>query len=122
MSEEIKTPDVITFDDFLKVDIRVGEITKAEIVPKSDKLLKLEVYLGELGTRTIMAGIAKSYHTDGIVGQRCLVVVNLTPRKMMGVESHGMLLAGELPDTIGEGRRTVMLATCNAVKHGERIG
>lgn len=106
----------ITFDDFLKVDIRVGEIVKAEAIAKSDKLLKLEVYLGELGTRTICAGIAKSYDVTMIVGQRCLVVVNLAPRKMMGIESHGMLLAGAWND----GR--VNLAQCDGVLPGERIG
>jgi methionyl-tRNA synthetase len=115
MSEN-ETPATIAFDDFMKVDIRVGEITKSERVPKSDKLLKLEVYLGELGTRTIVAGIAKSYDADAIVGQRCLVVVNLAPRKMMGVESHGMLLAGvNLMDV-------VTLATCDGVPWGTRIG
>ncbi len=106
----------ITFDDFLKVDIRVGEIVKAEAIPKSDKLLKLEVYLGDLGTRTICAGIAKSYDLVGIIGQQCLVVVNLAPRKMMGIESHGMILAGKWSD----GR--VNLAQCAGVGHGERIG
>ena len=116
MATEASSPD-ISFDDFLKVDVRVGEIVKSEAVPKSEKLLKLEVYLGELGTRTIMAGIAKHYDAQGIVGQRCLVVVNLAPRKMMGVESHGMLLAGHDPVT-----GTVTLATCNSAPPGERIG
>ncbi len=120
MSEN-EAPASITLNDFLKVDIRVGEITKAELVPKSEKLMRLEVYLGELGTRTIMAGIAKSFNVDGIVGQRCLVIVNLASRKIMGVESHGMLLAGEAPGEPGEDR-TVMLATCDAGRPGERIG
>ncbi len=107
----------ITFDDFLKVDIRVGEIVKAEAIPKSDKLLKLEVWLGsEIGTRTICAGIAKSYDVTFLHGQRCLVVVNLAPRKMMGIESHGMLLAGQWAD----GR--VNLAQCDGAAAGERIG
>jgi methionyl-tRNA synthetase len=118
MSDEHKAPDTITFDDFLKVDIRVGEITKSEAVPKSDKLVKLEVYFGsEIGYRTIMAGIAKSYHVEMLVGTRVLAVVNLAPRKMMGVESHGMLLAGHDPVT-----GTVTLATCMGVPWGERIG
>jgi len=78
-------------------------------------LLKLEVYLGELGTRTIMAGIAGSYDVAGVVGQRCLVVTNLAPRKMMGVESHGMLLAGVNPET-----GKVTLATIDSVPHGTR--
>lgn len=106
-----------TFDDFMKVDVRVGEITKSQRVPKSDKLLKLEVYIGELGTRTIMAGIAKSYDADSIVGLRCLVVVNLVPRKMMGVESHGMLLAGHNPES-----DKITLAQCDGVPAGTRIG
>jgi len=111
------TSGTITFDDFLKVDIRSGVITKSETVSKSDKLLKLEVYLGpEIGHRTIMAGIAKSYDEGALVGIRCLVVVNLVPRKMMGIESHGMLLAGGLEDG------TVMLAACNASTLGTRIG
>lgn len=105
----------ITFDDFLKVDVRVGEIVKAEPVPKSEKLLKLEVYFGELGTRTVMAGIAKHYANP--VGLRALFVVNLAPRKMMGVESHGMILAGHNPET-----DVVTLATCDSVPPGTRVG
>jgi len=108
------TPSTITFDDFMKVDVRVGEITSATKVPKSEKLLMLTVDLGELGTRTIMAGIAKSYEPEHVVGTCCLVVVNLAPRKMMGVESHGMLLAGESDGC-------VRLAFCNAAP-GTRIG
>ncbi len=83
----------ITFDDFLKVDIRVGEIKSAEPVPKSDKLLRLTVDLGPLGQRTILAGIARSHKPELLPGKRVAVVVNLAPRKMMGIESHGMLLA-----------------------------
>jgi methionyl-tRNA synthetase len=116
MSESSKAPDVITFDDFLKVDIRSGTITKAEAVPKSDKLLRLEVWFGgEIGSRVIMAGIAKSYDPTTIVGLRVLAVVNLAPRKMMGVESHGMLLAGSLTEGVA-------LAQCNSVMDGTRIG
>jgi len=114
-TEPTALPDTITFDDFLKVDVRVGEIVKAESVPKSDKLLKLEVYFGELGTRTIMAGIAKCYANP--VGQRALFVVNLAPRKMMGVESHGMVLAGHDPAT-----GYVALTTCDSVPTGTRVG
>lgn len=106
----------ITFDDFVKVDIRAGTIHSAEAVPKSEKLLKLQVYFGEeIGTRTIMAGIAKSYSPENIKGLRVLAVVNLAPRKMMGVESHGMLLAGSLTEG-------VELAQCLGVRDGTRIG
>lgn len=115
MSEEVKAPDVIGFEDFLKVDIRVGEIVKAEPVPKSNKLLKLEVYFGELGTRSILAGIAKHYANP--VGLRALFVVNLAPRAMMGFESHGMVLAGHDPAT-----GSVTLATCDSVPPGTRVG
>lgn len=117
MSEEFKPilSDTISFDDFLKVDVRVGEIVKAEPVPKSNKLLKLEVNFGVLGTRTIMAGIAGHYANP--VGLRALFVVNLAPRKMMGVESHGMVLAGHDPVT-----GTVTLSNCDNVPAGTRIG
>lgn len=111
---EDPTPTTIEFADFDRVDIRVGEIVKSEPVPKSKKLLRLEVYLGELGTRTIMAGIAEHYAQP--VGQRVLVVVNLAPRKMMGVESHGMLLAGQAASG------AVLLTTCPGVEPGTRIG
>lgn len=103
-----------TFDDFMKIDVRVGEIIKVEPVAKSEKLLKLEVYFGELGTRTILAGIAKHYANP--VGLRALFVVNLAPRKMMGLESHGMILAGHDPAT-----GNITLATCDNVPAGTRI-
>lgn len=106
----------ITFDDFAKVDIRAGLITAAERIPKADRLLKLSVDLGELGHRTIAAGIAESYTPEAVVGRRVLVVTNLAPRKLRGVESHGMLLAGErLPDNVIE------LASCPMVAPGTKI-
>lgn len=123
MMDTVEAPagEHISYDDFLKVDIRSGTIVKAEIVPKSEKLLKLEVNLGALGARTIVAGIAKSYNVDGIIGTRCLVVVNLAPRKMMGIVSHGMLLAGEVTGSTEE-TRFVTLAACSSTNDGERIG
>lgn len=91
--------DTISFEDFLKVDIRVGTITQAEVVPKSKKLLKLQVDFGtEVGVRTILAGIAgpdpagKAENLN-LDKPKILAVINLAPRMMMGVESHGMLLA-----------------------------
>lgn len=110
--------DTITYDDFLKVELVAGVITKVEIVPKSEKLLKLEVFFGpEAGHRTIMAGIAKHYNAEGIVGQLVVAVLNLAPRKMMGVESHGMLLAGH-DDATG----MLTLVTCPSVPPGTRLG
>lgn len=115
MSEENTTPATIAFDDFVKVDIRAAIITTAERIPKADKLLKLEVDLGELGKRTIAAGIAESYTPEAVVGRRILVVTNLAPRKMRGVESHGMLLAGKRSDGVVE------LASCPMVPPGTQI-
>ncbi|HMK65314.1 MAG TPA: methionine--tRNA ligase [Thermodesulfobacteriota bacterium] len=81
----------ISFEDFQKVDLRVARIIKAERVPKSKKLIKLEVDLGE--TRTVVAGIGQDYLPEELVGKEIIVVANLEPTKLMGVESQGMLLA-----------------------------
>ena len=83
----------INIDDFVKVDLRVAEVKSAERVPKSDKLLKLQVDLGALGERQILAGIGKHYAPEDLVGKRIAVIANLPPRKMMGLESQGMVLA-----------------------------
>ncbi len=81
----------IEYDDFAKVDLRVAKILKAEPVPKSNKLVKLRIDIGE--ERTIVAGIGKDYKPEDLVGKSIIVVANLKPAKLMGVESHGMLLA-----------------------------
>ncbi|MEQ9092147.1 MAG: methionine--tRNA ligase [Balneola sp.] len=88
----------IGFEDFMKLDIRAGEILEAEKIEKSDKLLKLKVDIG-IETRTIVSGIAKHVDMDKIVGQKVSVVANLAPKKLMGVESAGMILMAE--DTEG---------------------
>jgi methionyl-tRNA synthetase len=80
-------------DDFGKLDLRVAEVLLAERVPKSDKLLRLEVDLGPLGKRQILAGIGKQYAPEDLIGKRIAVLANLPPRKMMGLESQGMVLA-----------------------------
>jgi methionyl-tRNA synthetase len=83
----------------MRIDLRVGQIVSAERVPKSKKLLKLEVSLGEsLGNRQILAGIGTHYEPDVLVGRRVAIVANLTPAKLMGLESQGMLLAGSSED------------------------
>lgn len=84
----------IVFDDFAKVDLRVGKITHAEKVEKADKLLKLSVDLG-FETRTIVSGIAMHFKPEEIIGKQVTVVVNLAPRKMRGIESNGMILMAE---------------------------
>ena len=91
--------DFIDINDFMKVKLRVARIESAEPVPKSEKLLKLQVDLGpELGKRQILSGIAKFYPPESLVGRRIVVVANLKPAKMMGQESQGMLVAASSAD------------------------
>jgi methionyl-tRNA synthetase len=88
------TKPEIVFDDFAKIDLRVGKIVSAEKVEKADKLLKLSVDLG-FETRTIVSGIALHFKPEDIIGKQVTVVVNLAPRKMKGIESNGMILMAE---------------------------
>ncbi|ELR72371.1 Methionyl-tRNA synthetase [Fulvivirga imtechensis AK7] len=87
----------ITFDDFIKMDIRVGTILEAEKMPKSKKLLKLKVDTG-IDQRTVLSGIAEHYSPEQVVGQQVSILVNLAPRKIMGIESQGMILMAENVD------------------------
>jgi methionine--tRNA ligase/methionine--tRNA ligase beta chain len=96
---EVKNPplegrEAITFDDFAKIDLKVGSILSAEKVEKADKLLKLQIDLG-FETRTIVSGIAMHFQPQDIVGKQVVVVANLAPRKMRGIESNGMILMAE---------------------------
>ena len=84
----------VSFDDFTKMDIRLGKIIEAEKVPKADKLLKLTVDTG-IDTRTIVSGIASYYNPEDVVGKTVSVLLNLEPRKIRGVESQGMILMAE---------------------------
>ena len=83
--------EAITYDDFAKLDIRTATIIAAERVPKADKLLKLTIDLG-FEQRTVVSGIAEHYTPESIVGQRVLLLANLAPRKLRGIESNGMIL------------------------------
>lgn len=85
--------ELIDIELFKKVDMRIGLVKLAERIPGSEKLIRLVVDLGELGERQIIAGLAKWYSPEYFVGKYIVVVVNLKPRKMMGYESQGMLLA-----------------------------
>lgn len=86
------TPAQIIIDDFAKIDLRVAKVLVAERIPKADKLLRLEVDLGT-EKRQILSGIAEWYTPEELIGRRIIVIANLAPRKMRGLESHGMLLA-----------------------------
>lgn len=85
--------EMIEIDDFLKVDLRVGKIVSAEVIPEADKLLKLQVDIGEEKPRQIIAGIRAAYQPEQLLGRQVLVVANLKPRKMKFGESQGMILA-----------------------------
>ena len=98
MNKEV-TPqkDTITFDDFSKLDMRVGTIIEAEKMPKANKLLVLKVDTG-IDVRTIVSGIAESFSAEEVVGKKVTVLVNLAPRALRGVESQGMILMTENAD------------------------
>lgn len=87
----------VTYDDFAKLQLRVGKILHAEEVPKSKKLLKFTVQLGS-ETRTILSGIKKAYNPEDLVGKRVMIVANLAPRSIAGMESQGMIVAAEDDD------------------------
>ena len=90
----------ISFDQFEKLDFRIAQVVEAERVPKSKKLLKLLIDLG-FEKRTIVSGIALSYEPDQLIGKKVIVVANLTPATIMGIESQGMILAAHF-DTLLE--------------------
>lgn len=92
--QQIKIKDEIQFDDFAKIDLKVGTIIAAEKVEKADKLLKLQIDLG-FEIRTIVSGIALHFKPEEIIGKQVTVVINLAPRKMRGIESNGMILMAE---------------------------
>jgi len=85
---------VISFEEFKKLDIRVGKIISAQEIPNSQKLLKLSVNIGE-ATRQIIAGIAGVYKPKDLIGKNFVVLANLEPKKLMGLESQGMILCAE---------------------------
>ena len=85
-------PEQITIDDFVKVQLKVAKILAAERVPKSEKLIKLQVDLG-MEQRQIVAGIGKKYEPEQLLGKKIVIVANLKPAKLMGIESQGMVLA-----------------------------
>ena len=109
-------PEFITIDDFVKVKLRVGRVVEAMEHPKADKLLVLKVDLGT-ETRQICAGIRAHYTPDQLIGKNIVVVANLAPRMMRGLESQGMLLAASGPDR----DRVVVLTTESDVSPGSSV-
>lgn len=107
----------IEIGDFARVEMRVGQILTAERVPKSDKLLRFTVDLGEAAPRQILAGIAEHYEPEPLVGRKIVVVSNLKPRKLRGFESQGMVLAA----SVGEAGRPVLATFVEDVPNGARL-
>jgi methionyl-tRNA synthetase len=112
------TPDTpqIAIDDFVKIDLRVAKIIVAERIPKADKLLRLEVDLG-YEKRQILSGIAEWYTPEELIGRNIVVIANLAPRKMRGLESHGMLLAA----SHGENGKPVLATFGEEIALGSRL-
>ena len=106
----------IAIDDFVKIDLRVAQIVVAERIPKADKLLRLEVDLG-YEKRQILSGIAEWYTPEELIGRKIVVIANLAPRKMRGLESHGMLLAA----SHGEDGRPVLATFGEEIALGSRL-
>ena len=104
----------ISIDDFSKVELRVGQVKVAERVPKSDKLLRLEIDIGT-EVRQVLAGIAEAYAPETLVGRKVVIVANLAPRKMRGLESNGMIVAASL------GRKPVLAAFLEDVPIGAKL-
>lgn len=108
--------ETIQFEDFMKLDMRVGTIIEAEKMPKADKLLVLKVDTG-IDIRTIVSGIAQSFNAEEIIGKKVTVLVNLAPRKLRGVESQGMILMTENAD----GKLVFMNPDTSGVENGATI-
>lgn len=110
-------PSYIGIDDFVKVELRVGQILTAERIPKADKLLRFTIDLGEAQPRQILAGIAQYYEPEKLIGRKVIVVANLAPRKLRGLESQGMILAA----SIGEEGRPVLAGFLEDVPNGAKL-
>ncbi|MFN7926048.1 MAG: methionine--tRNA ligase subunit beta, partial [Bryobacteraceae bacterium] len=106
----------ISIDDFLKVDLRVGTVLTAQPVKGADKLLHLQVDIGEAKPRSIVAGIALAYKPEQVQGRKVVIVANLAPRKLKGLESQGMIVAASL-----EGGAPVLAAFLEDVPNGARL-
>ena len=106
----------ISIDDFAKIDLRVGQVVSAERVKGADKLLQLKVDIGEAEPRTLMAGIAEAYPPEQLLGRKVVIVANLQPRKLRGIESNGMIVAASV-----EGGKPVLAGFLEDIPVGARL-
>jgi len=116
-ADAVGVTNVIEIGDFAKVDLRVGQVLTAERLPKSDKLLLMQVDIGEEKPRQILAGIAEYYAPEKMVGRKVVIVANLKPRKLRGYESQGMVVAA----SYGEEGRPVIATFAEDVPNGARL-
>jgi methionyl-tRNA synthetase len=116
-SPNAEEENFISIDDFIKVELRAGEILEAERVPKSDKLLRFMVDVGEEKPRQILAGIAEHYEPETLIGKKIVVVANLKPRMLRGLESQGMVCAA----SVGDGDKPVLATFGEDVPNGARL-
>ncbi len=116
-ANEAAENNYIGIEDFIKVELKVGEVLECEPVPKSDKLLKCKVDLGEENPRQILAGMAQHYSPEEMKGKKIVVVANLKPRKMMGMESQGMICAA----SIGNDDKPVLATVMEDTPNGARL-
>jgi methionyl-tRNA synthetase len=107
--------DIVTFEEFMKLDLRVARILDAEDHPNADKLYVLKVDIGESEPRTLIAGLRKYYKKEDMVGKTIIVVSNLKPAKMRGIVSNGMLLAAEADGSV------ILLTTDSEIEPGAKI-
>lgn len=105
---------MIKFEDFKKIELKIGEILEVEDVPNTDKLYKLKVYTGE--ERTLVAGIKKHYSKKELIGKKIIVVCNLEEKELRGVKSQGMLLAAS------DDEKVVLLTVDKNIENGSMIG
>jgi methionyl-tRNA synthetase len=108
-------PSEVTFDEFKKIDARVGTVTQVERVPRTEKLYRILVDLGPLGIRQTLSSLVGYYEPDQLVGRRIIFLYNLKPTKFSGEVSQGMLLAAE------QGTQLALLTTDREIPNGARI-
>src|SRR5262245_61444889 len=114
---EPAAPAYITIDDFAKVELRVGQILTAERIPTADKRLRFTIDPGEPEPRQLLAGNAQYYEPEKLIGRKVIVVANLAPRKMRGLESQGMILAA----AVGEEGRPVLAGFLEEAPNGTKL-
>jgi len=112
----VETGPKIPIDDFLKVDLRVGLVQFAERVKGSDKLMHMKIDIGEAQPRTLVAGIAEAYSPEQLLNRKVVIVANLQPRKLKGIESNGMIVAASV-----EGGKPVLAGFLEDIPIGARL-